>query len=53
MRRGRRRKEKKGGTKVLIFILVILILVAGAVLAYKIVKDKNFTSIFWEKNKDS
>ena len=41
MRRGRRRKEKKGGTKVLIFILVILILVAGAVLAYKIVKGKN------------
>lgn len=32
---------KDKGVKVLIFILVILILVAGGILAYKIVKDKN------------
>ena len=31
---------EKGGVKVLITILVILVIVAGAVLAYKITQDK-------------
>lgn len=36
----RSKKKKNSGTKILIAILVILIIVAGGVLAYKIVKDK-------------
>ena len=35
--------NQNGGVKVLIAILVILIIVAGAVLAYKIMQDKNNT----------
>ena len=31
---------EKGGVKILIAILVVLVIVAGAVLAYKINKDK-------------
>lgn len=38
--RGKRSKSKKSGTKILIAILAILIVVAGGVLAYKIIKDK-------------
>ncbi len=34
---------QKGGVKILIAILVILIIIAGAVLAYKIMQDKNNT----------
>ena len=34
---------QRGGVKVLIVILVILIIIAGAVLAYKITQDKNNT----------
>jgi len=33
-------KKKNSGTKVLIFILIILIIVSGAMIGYKIVKDK-------------
>ena len=33
-------KGNEGGTKILIIMLVLLILVAGAILAYKIIKDK-------------
>ena len=32
---------QRGGVKALIIILVILVLVAGGVLAYKIIQDKN------------
>lgn len=35
-----KRAQKKSDTKILIFILIILILVAGGVLSYKIIKDK-------------
>ncbi len=38
--KGKRTADSKKGTKILIVILIILILVAGGVLAYKIVKDK-------------
>lgn len=38
--RGKRSKSKKSGTKILIAVLAILIVVAGGVLAYKIIKDK-------------
>lgn len=42
---------EKGGVKVLITILVMLIIVAGGVLAYKIVKDKeNTETVANEKN---
>ena len=34
---------EKGGIKILIAILVILIIVAGVVLAYKIIQDKENT----------
>ena len=38
---GKRSKKKKNGTKILIIALVVFIIVAGGVLAYNIVKDKN------------
>lgn len=38
--RGKRGKKGNNGTKILIIILIILIIVAGGVLGYKIVKDK-------------
>lgn len=38
--RGKREKRKKNGTKILIFILIILIILAGCVLGYKIIRDK-------------
>ena len=44
--------SEKGGVKILIAILVILIIVAGAILAYKIVKDKeNEPTAVAEENK--
>lgn len=48
----RKRKKKTSGTKILIAILVILVIVAGGVLAYKIVKDKENeeTSVSEENN---
>ncbi len=42
---------EKGSTKLLIFILVILILIAGGVLGYKIVKDKEEKPIDTEAEK--
>ena len=45
---------EKGGIKVLIAILVILIIVAGVVLAYKIIQDKeNTETISGEENKET
>lgn len=45
---------EKGGIKVLIAILVILIIVAGVVLAYKIIQDKENTgTISGEENKET
>ena len=41
---------EKGGVKVLIVILVVLIIVAGGVLAYKIIKDKENTETVAEGN---
>lgn len=40
MARKKRKKKNSSGTKVLIGILVILIMLAGGVMGYKIVKDK-------------
>ena len=42
--------NQKGGVKVLIAILVILIIVAGAVLAYKIMQDKDNQEVVAEEN---
>ena len=42
--------KQKGGVKVLIAILVILIIVAGAVLAYKIMQDKDNQEVVAEEN---
>ena len=42
--------NQKGGVKVLIAILVILIIAAGAVLAYKIIQDKNNQEVVAEEN---
>ena len=42
--------KQKGGVKVLIAILVILIIVAGAVLAYKITQDKDNQEVVAEEN---
>ena len=42
--------NQKGGVKVLIAILVILIIAAGAVLAYKIMRDKNNQEVVAEEN---
>ena len=42
--------NQKGGVKVLIAILVILIIVAGAVLAYKIMQDKDNQEVVSEEN---
>ena len=42
--------NQKGGVKVLIAILVILIIVAGAILAYKIMQDKNNQEVVAEEN---
>ncbi len=45
---------EKGGIKILIAILVILIIVAGVVLAYKIIQDKeNTETISGEENKET
>ena len=45
---------EKGGVKVLIAILVVLIIIAGVVLAYKIMQDKNNTeAISGEENKET
>ncbi len=45
---------EKGGIKILIAILVILIIVAGVVLAYKIIQDKENTgTISGEENKET
>ena len=46
--------KEKGGVKVLIAILVVLIIIAGVVLAYKIMQDKNNTeAISGEENKET
>ena len=46
--------KEKGGVKVLIAILVILIIIAGGVLAYKTIQDKNNTeTISGEENKET
>ena len=45
-----RKKKKKSGAKILVVILVILIIAAGAVLAYKIVKDKENAETAVEEN---
>lgn len=42
--------NQKGGVKVLIAILVILIIVAGAILAYKIMQDKDNQEVVAEEN---
>ena len=42
--------NQKGGVKVLIAILVILIIAAGAVLAYKIMQDKDNQEVVAEEN---
>ena len=42
--------NQKGGVKVLIAILIILIIVAGAVLAYKIMQDKDNQEVVAEEN---
>ena len=42
--------NQKGGVKVLIAILVILIIVAGAILAYKIMQDKDNQEVVSEEN---
>ena len=42
--------KQKGGVKVLIAILVILIIVAGAILAYKIMQDKDNQEVVAEEN---
>ncbi len=42
--------NQKGGVKVLIAILIILIIVAGAVLAYKIIQDKDNQEVVSEEN---
>ena len=42
--------KQKGGVKVLIAILVILIIVAGAVLAYKIMQDKDNQEVVSEED---
>ena len=42
--------NQKGGVKVLIAILVILIIVAGVVLAYKIMQDKDNQEVVAEEN---
>ena len=47
-----KRAKKKSGTKVLIFVLIILIIVAGGVLAYKIVRDKENTETATEENNE-
>ena len=45
-------KKKKSGTKKIIAILVVLIIAAGAVLAYKIMKDKQNTETVAEENNE-
>ncbi|MCI8760161.1 MAG: DUF3048 domain-containing protein [Clostridia bacterium] len=47
----RRSKKKKNGTKKLIVILVLFIIVAGSVLAYQIVKDKDNQETVAEENR--
>ncbi len=47
----RRSKKKKNGTKKLIVILVLFIIVAGNVLAYQIVKDKDNQETVAEENR--
>ena len=42
--------NQKGGVKILIAILVILIIAAGAVLAYKIMQDKDNQEVVAEEN---
>lgn len=42
--------KQKGGVKILIAILVILIIVAGAILAYKIMQDKDNQEVVAEEN---
>ena len=42
--------KQKGGVKVLIAILVILIIIAGAILAYKIMQDKDNQEVVAEEN---
>ena len=42
--------NQKGGVKALIVILVILIIAAGAVLAYKIIQDKDNQEVVSEEN---
>lgn len=37
---GKREKRKNSGTKILVIILCLVIIVAGGVLAYKAIKDK-------------
>ena len=44
--------SEKGGTKALFIILIILVIVAGGVLAYKIVKDKDNEEVATNEKKD-
>ena len=37
---GSKRAESNNGTKILIIILILLIIIAGIILGYKIVKDR-------------